>query len=201
MRRFSLRNVIGFGATVAPCRVTPSPWSIKACGDWLMGVLKASAMQISDSRPVCFRTLSVGLLANGRRCLVQFVGIATCAMQPYVMIHHVHKSKTPFCGSYPQMQTHGTESGPCCYASTLCSACNATLAQETLCQLAKLLSLYRPNGKIRAIPLAQTIRGLSLGRKTVGPSLPAGIQSGSDCHTARLGEPYTYIYIYSNKLW
>ena len=43
-------------------RTTPSPWSIKACGDWLIGVLKESAMQISESRPVCFRTLSVGLL-------------------------------------------------------------------------------------------------------------------------------------------
>ena len=27
------------------------------------------------------------------------------------------------------------------------------LAQETLCQLAKLVSLYRPNGRIRAIPV------------------------------------------------
>ena len=41
----------------------------------------------------------------------------------------------------------------CCRASTLCSACNATLAQETLCQLAKLVSLNRPNGRIRAIPV------------------------------------------------
>ena len=91
--------------------------------------------------------------------------------------------------------THGTEFGPCCSASTLCSACNATLAQETLYRLAKLVSLYRPNGRIRAIPLHRQRVTDRLSEKTVGPSLPAGIlgQSGSDCHTARLGEPHLFL--------
>ena len=80
----------------------------------------------------------------------------------------------------------------CCRASTLCSACNATLAQETLCQLANLVSLYRPNGRIRAIPVHRQLVKSPRCEKTVGPSLPARVlgQSGSDYHTARLGEPH-----------
>ena len=61
----------------------------------------------------CFAAAQGFRLAHGRRCLVQFVGIAIRAMQPYVMIHHVHRARLRFAdlASQSSRHTHGTEFG------------------------------------------------------------------------------------------
>ena len=70
----------------------------------------------------------------------------------------------------------------------------ATLAQETICQLAKLVSLYRPSRRIRAIPCTDN-SSLTALRENSGAELACkgSGQCGRVCLTARLGEPHLFL--------
>ena len=87
-------------------------------------------------------------------------------MKQNVMDHHVHRARLRFADLVSQpflVLTHGTDPGSCCNASTLCSACNATVAQE-YANLAKA-SKPLPNDGFEPFPLHRQLVAYLLARK------------------------------------